>query len=118
MFLEKSPRLFTALLLSGCVSGCASAAQKAAPEAAPNGVVGSAPLNVVLAGVDVFGSTKADAEEIIAVAGLKIGSQIATHSDAFKAEAKAAEARLRERFAFPFVKVSAISYFSGPDAGK
>jgi hypothetical protein len=70
-----------------------------------------------LAGIDVFGTTL-PRDEVLAALDFEIGAPVTFPSDAFRAEVEAGEARLRERFDFAFVKISVISYFAGPNAGK
>jgi hypothetical protein len=71
-----------------------------------------------LAGVDVFGVRTVTREEVIEVLGLMLGEPVDMGSDVVRNELAAARMRLEERFGFAFVKLSPISYFAGPDAGK
>jgi hypothetical protein len=72
-----------------------------------------------LAAVDVFGSKHVPSDDIVAASGFEVGGQVVFGSPEFEAKVDAANQRLRERFHFPFVEVSPISYFgSSPDAGK
>jgi hypothetical protein len=76
-------------------------------------------MQKTLAAIDVFGAKHASSDEIIAVSGLVAGTAVEFASEEFGAMLEAASTRLKERFRFPFVEVSPISYFgSSPDAGK
>jgi hypothetical protein len=69
--------------------------------------------------VDVFGARHVSNDEIIATSGLVVGSLVVFGSEEFGEQMKAANDRLKQRYHFPFVEVSPISYFaSSPDAGK
>jgi len=91
-----------------------------APAPAPAPVVDAPPAKApaVLAAVDVFGSAKVPAADVLAEAGLELGGPADLKDEAFHARLDEAEARVRARFGFAFIKMSAINYFAGPDAGK
>ena len=96
----------------------AGSASTGAAAAAPTAVP-PAPPTKTLAAIDVFGARHASADEIVATSGLVVGSQVAFGSEEFGEQIKAATDRVKERYHFPFVEVSPISYFaSSPDAGK
>jgi hypothetical protein len=89
--------------------GAAPAAPPAKPAARPG----------TLAAIDVFGSKHAPNDEIVATAGFELGSHVEFGSPEFGELLDGANKRLRERYHFPFVEVSPISYFgTSPDAGK
>jgi hypothetical protein len=91
-----------------------AAAATPAPPAVP-----AAPATKTLAAIDVFGARHASPDEIIATSGLVVGSAVVFGSEEFGEQMKAANERLKQRYHFPFVEVSPISYFaSSPDAGK
>lgn len=101
----------------------APAAPTAAPPApAPSAAAPSAPPPTppsALAAIDVFGSRRVPAAEIIATAGLVAGSQVVFGSEEFSKLIEEATRRVKERYRFAFVEVSPISYFGqSPDAGK
>jgi hypothetical protein len=76
-------------------------------------------MQKTLAAIDVFGAKHASNDEIIAVSGLVPGSTVEFASEEFGATLETASTRLKERFHFPFVELSPISYFgASPDAGK
>ncbi len=72
-----------------------------------------------LVAVDVFGSKHVPRDQIVATAGFELGSEVEFSSPDFGKLLDGASQRLRERYHFPFVEVSPISYFgASPDAGK
>src|SRR5215470_8581740 len=100
----------------GAEPPAADAATEKAPPAPP---VPPAPPPKTLAAIDVFGAKHVSNEEIIATAGLVVGSPVEFGSEEFGEQIEAAAKRLKERYRFAFVALSPISYFgSSPDAGK
>jgi hypothetical protein len=98
-----------------------SAARPPAPDAAAESSAPAppAPPPKTLAAIDVFGAKHVSTEEIIATAGLVVGSPVEFGSEEFGEQIEAATRRLKERYRFAFVALSPISYFgSSPDAGK
>lgn len=83
------------------------------------GPVASARPAGILAAIDVFGARRVSNEELIATAGFELGSPVVFGSPEFGEQLEAASERLKERYRFPFVMVSPISYFgTSPNAGK
>jgi hypothetical protein len=72
----------------------------------------------VLVGIDVFGVRETSKEEVLEVLGLEVGKPTDIYSDVFRQQLAEARKRLEDQFEFAFVRLSPISYFAGPDAGK
>ncbi len=102
-----SPIAIVVAALSG-----AAAAKPKAPSAVKK------PPVPILAAVDVFGSHEVAAADVLAVAGLKLGTPAAFDDPAFNASLAAAQARIEQKWQFAFVRVSPIMYFAGDNAGK
>src|SRR5688572_28932419 len=115
-------------LVAACSAGSPAAPETSAPAAdvASSSSPPSSPLPpsppsppaAVIAGVDVFGSTKVASADVLAVAGLTIGAPASQDDPAFLESLRAAEQRLRDRFGFAFVEVSPVTYFGGVNRGK
>jgi hypothetical protein len=103
-------RLLSILVVTACTHAPPPTAPTPSPPAHGPGT---------LAAIDVYGAKHAAADEIIATAGLAVGSPFAMGDETSDEKMAAATERLKARYHFAFVELSPISYFgSSPDAGK
>jgi hypothetical protein len=68
----------------------------------------------VLAAVDVYGSRRADAEAVRKMLGFELGKPFVSSHVVFRQKEEA----LRQQYNLAFAKLSFISYFAGPEAGR
>lgn len=114
---QKSPPSASAEQAHASTAATAPQPEDANPDATESAEPKPDHQTVRLAGIDVFG-TEQPHDEIQAALDFKLGASFTFPSDTFRSRTDAAEAQLRERFGFAFVKLSVISYFAGPNAGE